>query len=65
MMFGTKPARIVHRQAGPATTTGSGDILTDEFGRRWKIIEQYEVNALKRSTGCPVIGTLNSDGTIS
>ena len=55
---------VVRRDPGPQTASGAGDIVTDNHGNRYRIIDAHEAAALRSGTGNNV-RTLHSDGTIS
>jgi hypothetical protein len=54
---------IVKREPGPQTVTGAGDIVTDNCGQRYRVIDSAEANMLRNSTAGQVF-TIGSDGTI-
>lgn len=54
---------IVQRQSGPQTTTGAGDILIDNHGRRYREVDACEAEMIRQSTG-GFVYTLDSYGRI-
>lgn len=62
MAPGKHPARIVqHISSG--STCGNGDILVDENGNRWRLIEEVEKSILTSGTAVAVVRTIR-DGKV-
>lgn len=55
---------VVRRDPGPQTASGAGDIVTDNYGNCYRVLDECEAEALRNGTG-NTVRTLYSDGTIS
>lgn len=63
MVPGNYPKVMGTRSSGPGTATGSGDIIYDNHGREYRIVDAHEAASIRNSTG-GVVHTLHPDGTI-
>jgi hypothetical protein len=50
-------------RAGGGTATGSGDIIYDDQGHTYRIVDRWEAERIRNSTG-GTVRTLHQDGTI-
>ncbi len=58
------PRRVVRRDPGPGTCSGAGDVVTDNMGQTWRVVDCYEADMIRSGTAGSV-ATLHSDGTIT
>lgn len=50
MVFGSNHW-VVGREPGPGTATGAGDILIDNHGNRYRVVDDIEASMIRNSTG--------------
>lgn len=62
MVFGDYP-RIVRTEYGQGTATGSGDVVVDDRGQRYRIVDAAEAQMIRNSTG-GMVYRLYPDGTV-
>lgn len=54
---------VSHREPGPGTMTGAGDIIVDNYGNRYRVLDAGEAQSIRNSTGGQVY-TIGWDGSI-
>jgi hypothetical protein len=63
MAPGDYPRVMGTLRAGGGTATGSGDIIYDDQGHTYRIVDRWEAERIRNSTG-GTVRTLHQDGTI-
>lgn len=51
MVPSSKPLKIVQTIPGPGTASGPGDILVDENGNRWRVMDGFEQSGTSTVAG--------------
>lgn len=55
---------VVRREPWPQTCTGVGDVVTDNYGQQYEVVDSFRANMIRGGTGGTIV-TLHADGTIT